>query len=195
MDDELARVVGDRLKRLRVQSGVSLRGQARTIGISASSLSALENGRGGMSLGRLQLVAQHFGLHVSDLLGSGPATSGDPDRQRVEIIRRGGGAAHGDIRRGSATIYRLLGSGQGHILQPATITFEPGGCYERDRTGNANGEFAYVVFGDIELRRGKHTYSLGPGDSARFSATVPYAYRNASDSDMAFMIAVATPPW
>jgi transcriptional regulator with XRE-family HTH domain len=194
MDDELARVVGDRLKRLRVQSGVSLREQARTIGISASSLSALENGRGGMSLSRLQLVAQHFGLHVSDLLVSDPATNGGPERQRVELIRRGG-EAPGGVRRDNATICRLLGSGAGHVLQPATITFEPGGRYERDRIGNANGEFAYVVFGEIELRHGKRTYSLGPGDSARFSATVPYAYRNASDTEMALLIAVATPPW
>lgn len=194
MDDELARIVGDRLKRLRVQSGVSLREQARTIGISASSLSALENSRGGMSLSRLQLVAQHFGLHISDLLVSDQATNGRRDDHRVEIIRRGGEAQSG-VRRGKGTIYRLLGSGHAHDLQPATITFEPGGGYERDRMGHAGEEFAYVVFGDIELLHGSQVHRLGPGDSARFPATVPHAYRNASDTDMAFMIAAATPPW
>ena len=194
MDDELARIVGDRLKRLRVQSGVSLREQARTIGISASSLSALENSRGGMSLSRLQLVAQHFGLHISDLLVSDQSTNGRPDDHRVEIIRRSSEPQSG-VRRGKGTIYRLLGSGHGHDIQPATITFEPGGGYERDRMGHAGEEFAYVVFGDIELLHGKQTYRLGPGDSARFPATVPHAYRNGSDTEMAFMIAAATPPW
>jgi transcriptional regulator with XRE-family HTH domain len=194
MDDELARIVGDRLKRLRVQSGVSLREQARTIGVSASSLSALENNRGGMSLSRLQLVAQHYGLHISDLLGSDQPTNGRPDKDHVEVMRRGGEAHHA-VKRGTGTIYRLLGSGHDHDIQPATITFAPGGGYERDRMGHAGEEFAYVVFGDIELLHGSGTYRLGPGDSARFQAAVPHAYRNASDTEMAFMIAAATPPW
>lgn len=194
MDDELARIVGDRLKRLRVQSGVGLRQQARAIGISASSLSALENSRGGMSLSRLQLVAKHFGLHVSDLLGSDQPTNGRPDNQRVEVIRRGS-QDHPPVKRGTGTVYRLLGSGHDHDIQPATITFEPGGGYERDRMGHAGEEFAYVVFGDIELLHGDDTYRLGPGDSARFPASVPHAYRNASETELAFMIAAATPPW
>jgi transcriptional regulator with XRE-family HTH domain len=194
MDDELARIVGDRIKRLRVQSGVSLREQARTIGISASSLSALENNRGGMSLSRLQVVAQHFGLHITDLLSDDQRTNGRAENERVEVFRRDG-RAHPGVRRGTGTIYKLLGSGYDHDIQPATITFEPGGGYERDRMAHIGEEFAYVVFGDIELLHGTEVYPLGPGDSARFPASLPHAYRNASDTEMAFMIAAATPPW
>lgn len=193
MDDELARIVGERLKRLRIQSGVGLREQARTIGISASSLSGLENSRGGMSLSRLQLVAAHFGLHISDLLG-GDGSADAETGQVVEVIRRDD-RAHLSVRRGNGTIYTMLGSGRDHALQPATITFEPGGGYERDRMGHVGEEFAYVIFGDIELLHGDDTYRLGAGDSVRFSAPAPHAYRNASDTEMAFLVVAATPPW
>ena len=194
MDDELARIVGERIRRLRTQSGVSLREQARTIGISASSLSALENSRGGMSLSRLQTVAQHFGLHITDLLAGDEQRTNGRSEEQVEVVRRGG-AAHRSVRRGKGTLYRMLGAGHGHEIQPVAITFEPGGGYERDRMAHAGEEFAFVVLGDVELLHGDRTYALGPGDSARFWTIVPHAYRNASPTNMAFMLAVATPPW
>jgi transcriptional regulator with XRE-family HTH domain len=195
LDDELARIVGERIKRLRVQSGVGLREQARAIGISPSSLSALENSRGGMSLSRLQLVAQHFGLHLTDLLSDDQRSrKNGAERQTVEVIRRGS-SAYASVRRGEGTIYQLLGSGHGHDIQPAALTFEPGGGYERDLMAHAGEEFAYVVLGEIELLHGDSKHRLGPGDSVRFPCTVPHAYRNASDTDMAFVIAAATPPW
>src|ERR1700729_890489 len=81
---EPAGVMGQRIRRLRTQAGKTLRAQAREIGIAPSSLSALENGHGGVSLRRLQLVAEHFGLHITDLLGE-PAPSSGPGG--VEIIR------------------------------------------------------------------------------------------------------------
>jgi transcriptional regulator with XRE-family HTH domain len=59
-DVEGAPIVGQRIRRLRMQAGRGLREQAREIGISASSLSDIENNRGGISLRRLQLVANHF---------------------------------------------------------------------------------------------------------------------------------------
>jgi DNA-binding XRE family transcriptional regulator len=42
-------VTGQRIRRLRKQAGKTLRAQAREIGIAPSSLSALENGHGGVS--------------------------------------------------------------------------------------------------------------------------------------------------
>jgi transcriptional regulator with XRE-family HTH domain len=193
LDDSLARIAGERIKRLRTQSGLSLREQARVLGISASSLSALENSRGGMSLGRLQIVAQHFGLHITDLLRpqENAQAAAEPD---LEIFTRSA-RAKTSIRRGKDTIYQLLGSGHGHDIQPAIVTFEPGGGYQQDLMGHAGEEFAFVVLGDVELINGDEVHTLGPGDSVRFRASKPHGYRNASDTDMALIVTAATPPW
>jgi transcriptional regulator with XRE-family HTH domain len=193
MDETLARIVGERIRRMRIQAGFSLREQARILGISASSLSALENSRGGMSLGRLQVVAQHFGLHITDLLRSEEPVNGSVEPE-VEIIPRSQ-RARATIGRGKGTIYQLLGNGRGHDIQPAIVTFEPGGGYQDDLMGHAGEEFAYVVLGDVELLLGDDVHPLGPGDSVRFRASKPHGYRNASDTDMAFLVTAATPPW
>lgn len=194
MDDALAQLVGDRLKRLRVRSGMSLREQARNLGISPSSLSAVENGRGGISLKRLQQVANHFNLVVSDLLG--PESNGSEAAGAVPVeINHRDSASSPTVRRGKGTHYRLLGSGGSHSIQGASVTFEPGGGYEFDAMGHEGEEFVYVLYGDIDLLHGDKAYRLGAGDSARFSSSVAHAYRNASQTDMAHIIAAATPPW
>ena len=184
-------VVGERVRQLRRQARKSLREQADELGVSASSLSMLENGRGGISLARLQLVARHFGLHVTDLLAEpGPAqeAAGEP-----EVFRAG--ALPPSVPRGHGTRYQLLGAPSGHDLQPYLLSFEPGGGYEKDAIAHAGEEFAYVVFGRVELLHAGEALDLGTGDAVRFRTDAPHAFRNPSETAVAVVVGAATPPW
>jgi transcriptional regulator with XRE-family HTH domain len=184
-------VMGHRIRRLREQTGKTLRAQAREIGIAPSSLSALENGQGGVSLKRLQLVAEHFGLHITDLLGE-PAPGSQADG--VEITRNCAATVPG-VRRGSGVLYQLLGSGRGHTIQPYLLSFEPGGGYDRDMIGHPGEEIAYVLHGQVELLIENECHELGQGDLIRFRANRPHAFRNGSRVGVAAVIGAATPPW
>lgn len=190
-DGQLATVMGQRMRRLRTQAGQTLRGQAREIGIAPSSLSALENGQGGVSLKRLQLVAEHFGLHITELLGE-PATSSGPDS--VEIIRNCAAAVPG-VHRGTGVFYQLVGSGRDHTIQPYLLSFEPGGGYDRDMIGHPGEEIAYVLHGRVELLIDGECHELSQGDLIRFRAERPHAFRNGSSVGVATVIGAATPPW
>jgi transcriptional regulator with XRE-family HTH domain len=187
----LASVTGQRIRRLRAQAGKTLRAQAREIGIAPSSLSALENGQGGVSLRRLQLVAEHFGLHITELLGEPTASSG---ADGVETIRNCAATVPG-VRRGSGVLYQLLGSGRDHTIQPYLLSFEPGGGYDRDMIGHPGEEIAYVLHGQVELLIENERHELSQGDLIRFRADRPHAFRNASDVGVAAVIGAATPPW
>jgi transcriptional regulator with XRE-family HTH domain len=184
-------VVGERVRHLRRQAGKSLREQAEDLGVSASSLSMLENGRGGISLARLQLVARHFGLPVTDLLAeSGPT----PDATGEPEVFRAGALAPG-VPRGDGTRYQLLGAPSGHDLQPYLLSFQPGGGYATDAIAHAGEEFAYVVFGRVELLQRGAALALGTGDAVRFRTDVAHAFRNPSDTAVAVVVGAATPPW
>ncbi|HET6866371.1 MAG TPA: XRE family transcriptional regulator [Solirubrobacteraceae bacterium] len=183
--------MGQRIRRLREQTGKTLRAQAREIGIAPSSLSALENGQGGVSLKRLQLVAEHFGLHITELLGE-PAPGSQADG--VEIIRNCAATVPG-VRRGSGVLYQLLGSGRDHTIQPYLLSFEPGGGYDRDRIGHPGEEIAYVLHGQVELLIENECHELSQGDLIRFRADRPHAFRNASSVGVAAVVGAATPPW
>jgi quercetin dioxygenase-like cupin family protein len=172
---------------------MSLREQARLLGMSPSSLSELENGRSGISLRRLQQVADHFGLHVTDLL----ADEDGPDKvertAQCEVIRSA--AAAPGVTRGQGVHYQLLGTGHGHALQPVVVSFEPGGGYADDKIAHPGEEFCYVVYGCVELLLGEDVHTLVQGDAARFRAEIPHALRNSSSNGMAVVIGAATPPW
>jgi transcriptional regulator with XRE-family HTH domain len=184
-------MVGERIRRLRIQSGKGLREQALEIGVAPSSLSALENGLGGVSLKRLQLVAEHFGLHISELLGEPTPLAA---RETVEIIRDCASAVRG-VQRGEGVLYQLIGSGHDHAIQPYLLSFEPGGGYERDMIGHPGEEFAYVLQGTVELVIERERHALRQGDVIRFRADRPHAFRNASLAGIAMVLGAATPPW
>jgi transcriptional regulator with XRE-family HTH domain len=184
-------VVGERVRHLRRQAGKSLRAQADDLGVSPSSLSMLENGRGGISLARLQLVARHFGLPVTDLLAepaAAPNGAGEP-----EVFRAG--ALPPGVPRGEGTRYQLLGAPSGHDLQPYLLSFEPGGGYETDAIAHAGEEFAYVLVGRVELLQDGAALDLGTGDAVRFRTDVAHAFRNPSETSVAIVVGTATPPW
>jgi quercetin dioxygenase-like cupin family protein len=156
------------------------------MGISASSLSDIENSRGGISLRRLQRVADHFGLRLTELLSEPDGVGGAAGS--VEVIRDAPGAVPA-VRRGKGVLYQLLGWPQG------LLSFEPGGTFEDDKIAHPGEEFAYVLFGEIELLFGDEVHRLSQGDFVRFRTETPHAYRNASSVGMAAVLGAATPPW
>jgi transcriptional regulator with XRE-family HTH domain len=196
MVEPLPQSLGQRLRLLRTRSGQGLREQAREIGISASSLSALENNRGGVSLRRLQRVAEHYGLQVTDLLSDGDQAvrAGNDRPSDPEVVRSWGTSVRG-VERGAGVLYQLMGHGHGHQLQPYLISFQPGASYRNDAIAHSGEEFAYVVLGEVDLLLGADSYRLAQGDAIRFSPDVPHAFRNASTIGIAMIIGAATPPW
>ena len=91
--------------------------------------------------------------------------------------------------------YQLLGSSQGHALQAAVVSLEPGGGYADDKISHPGEECCYVVYGCVELLLGDDVHTLAQGDAVRFRADVPHALRNPSSEGMAVVIGAATPPW
>ncbi|MQY17530.1 TetR family transcriptional regulator [Nocardia macrotermitis] len=71
--------IGARVRAARTAAGVSLRETARRIGVSAATLSAVENGRTGVSVPRLRILARELGTTVSQLIGERDAGP-EPDR-------------------------------------------------------------------------------------------------------------------
>jgi transcriptional regulator with XRE-family HTH domain/quercetin dioxygenase-like cupin family protein len=102
--------VGARLRQARHESGLSLRGVARQLGVSASFVSQLENGKSQPSVATLYSLAQLLNVSIDELFSppmpsdveakAGPLAKSDEPAQPVTQSRR----AHGPAGRRSSAV-------------------------------------------------------------------------------------------
>jgi len=191
-DSDVTPKVGQRLRDMRKMRGVSVREQARLLGVSPSTLSELERGISGISLQRLQSVATSLGVSIADLLAHEPASA--EDARPLEIVTSGD-ITTSTIHRGPGVHYALIGSSGEHTLQPYQITFDAGAGYATDPIRHPGEEFVYVLFGEVNLHLGQERHLLAAGSFARFDSGIPHAFANASTTNIAALIGAGTPPW
>jgi AcrR family transcriptional regulator/transcriptional regulator with XRE-family HTH domain len=80
--DRDRQAVGARVRRARGAAGLSLRAAAQRIGVSPATLSAVENGKTGVSIPRLRVVAAELGTTVPWLIGEQQPMATGTSRQR-----------------------------------------------------------------------------------------------------------------
>ena len=145
--------IGQRIRSARIAQGLSLRRVASAIGVSASLLSLVENGRTKPSIGTLTALVGHFGISFDDVMGE----SADAGAER--------GAEGSGPRFGSD--------------HPFLVTLEPGAILLAGGAGQPDAtEYAYVVSGELTLCVDPVVHILRAGDSLTLEGGRPAEYRN-----------------
>jgi transcriptional regulator with XRE-family HTH domain len=166
MANDIVKVVGTTLRRLRAEQGLSLSDLARSSGVAKATLSALEGGRGNPTLETLSALAAALQIPMGDLI-----TPADP--APVTVVRSDEGT---DIR-GTANDLRLI------------ARFTPGATVEvyeahwpKRSTRNAGGhgpgtrEHVFVTRGGLKVGPLGREVGLAGGDYATFAADEPHLY-------------------
>lgn len=156
-------LVGDRLRRIRTQRGLTLTETARVSGISKSTLSRLETGQRRPSLELLLPLAQTYRVPLDDMVGAPEV--GDP-RIRLKPRRVNG--------RTVVPLTRPVGIQAWKIVIPPTQS-EPA---PRVHDGF---EWLYVLAGRMRLVLGDQDLVLGAGEAAEFDTQVPHWFGSAGD--------------
>ncbi|KUM78007.1 helix-turn-helix domain-containing protein [Streptomyces curacoi] len=87
--------VGARIRHARLQRGTSLRALAREIGVSASLVSQIENGRSQPSVSTLYAITTALGISVESLFAAGEAAAATPVATTAGTAPRTATAASG----------------------------------------------------------------------------------------------------
>ncbi len=166
MPNEIVKVVGANLRRLRTDQSLSLSDLARSSGVAKATLSALESGRGNPTLETLSALAAALEIPMGDLI-----TAADPPP--VTIVR----SDEGTNVPGTANDLRLI------------ARFTPGGTVEvyeaqwpKRSTRNAGGhgpgtrEHVFVTRGGLKVGPLGREVGLSGGDYATFAADEPHLY-------------------
>ncbi len=162
--------VGEVIRRLRAQRGLSVRGLAEQAGISASFLGAVERGESDIALGRLAQVAGALDHDVASLLGHS-LQQGTPRKIEAVTSKRSRG------RGVDFAAFRVPGMN----LELLVATFEPGTEFDDD-VAHAGIDVMYVAQGELVLVVDGEDYPLGEGECVVWPSAQPHTMRNDSDA-------------
>ena len=186
--------LGERLRAARTVKGYTLRELARQIGVSASLLSQVENGKSQASVTNLHALVTALDISLDELFASSdasgrpqptaPAVAGvTPAREHaLQPVHRSG--SRPILKMAGGVTWERLSSLLGHLVDAQLVTYEPGSSSSMDGTlSRHNGtEFAYLIEGELLLRLGYEEYRLEAGDSLSFDSTTPHLYENLGET-------------
>lgn len=166
----LERYLGNTIREIRLNHGLTIADVAKLAGISRGMLSKIENAQTATSLETLSRLAQALGVSLATLFRSYDVRAGSAQQVKagegMEVVRRGTKRGH---------TYHLLAYDQGpkKTFEPFLITIdhesETFPIFEHPGT-----EFIYMLEGCIEYRHGQNTYVLNPGDALTFEGDIPH---------------------
>jgi transcriptional regulator with XRE-family HTH domain len=154
--DDLARIVGERLRAARRERGLSVGALAGAAGVGKGSLSEIENGTRNPTLGTLYSLAGALGVPLAILLaGQAGARIASPgiEARLLDVSIEAGQ---------SVEVYRLR--------------LEPGIIHRSVSHGPGVVEHLLVTTGRARVGRVGEEIELGPGEAARWVSDVEHTY-------------------
>ena len=170
-DDDLGRVLGPNLRRLRVRRGLSLERLARASGVSRAMLSQIELGRSTPTINVLWKVARAVNVSFATLLGQDARASSTVvlERARAKLLTSQDGAFS------SRALFPVDTACKAEFYE---LRLAPGGVERAEAHAAGTTENLVVTSGALELTIGDERLLLHESDAVHFVADVPHQYKN-----------------
>jgi XRE family transcriptional regulator, regulator of sulfur utilization len=182
----IEQTLGNSLRYLREQNGISLRALAERTDFSASFLSQIENGQCSPSISSMEKIANALGVTLGQFFLSA--------NQQVVTIVRASDRAHMALDWSRAEIASLGSLSNSSQFRASMINIKPGGLTGKDIMPSISDEFAIVFAGTAILKLKEGEQTLERGDSVTFVAGTGRQWRNESDS-LAEILVISLGPY
>lgn len=183
-DDDTSSRLGERIKRLRIGSGITLDELARRSNVSRAMLSKMERGEKSPTLSIISRTAIGLQVSLSTLLGA------EPDSAEIAVIRKNQGLRYSDPATG---ITRQLLS-PNHINNGVEVLLHvlPPGKSSGDLPvySTPTEKYLVVMEGRLTFITGELEESLDAGDSCYFEVKRPYRFDNKTSSQVSYLLIV-----
>ena len=169
--------LGGLVRRHREDAGLSLRALAQRLGVSASLLSRIENGKARPSVTTLYGLTSELGLSLDELSGAPAPQAPDAGAGAARLSTAVDRLA---LPMGAGVTWDILESSRDRELELLGLVYEAGASSSEDGSlvTHAGRETGYVISGRLLVVVGDDTYDLGPGDSLSFESDVPHRFWN-----------------
>jgi len=161
--------VGERIRRLRTEKGVSLEDLAQATGFSTEQLTAFEKGNSQPQLGTLMKLSRALDTVFGQLL------SGEGAKQ-LAIMRKDQRVPYQrSATSGQKTLYTyfsLASEVKDRHMEPLIVHLEE--SPDEKLSVHDGEEFIHVLDGRVKLVIDEETYELLPGDSVYYHSSLPH---------------------
>jgi transcriptional regulator with XRE-family HTH domain len=185
--------VGERIKHFRESAGMSLEDLSERTGLSTAELKEIEQDMISPALGVLTKICGGLGVRLGHFFQQGPrkvfSLVRSDDQEEATRFASKSGTDHGYE-------YRSLGSEKRQrTMDPFLVIIEPpSGQVEPESPMTHDGEeFLYLLEGQIEVQLQGQDFTLNPGDSIYYDATVPHRVIQVGDLPAKVLVVVTLP--
>ncbi|MBW2058034.1 MAG: cupin domain-containing protein [Deltaproteobacteria bacterium] len=185
VEEQIVRI-GQRIKHLRKEMGLSIREAARLTGTSPATIQKIESNGMVPSIAILMRIAQGLRKNVSFFLGE------DGESKEVVLVPRDGR----NVAYVPASRLKVEDLGSDILdakLEATLLTIEQGGRSGKDPLIHAGEEVKYCLEGRIAYYIDGNEYLLGPGDCIHFKSDKPHFWKNVGQG-RAKILSICTPP-
>lgn len=167
--DETIRIIGERIRQRRKQTGMTLNDLAARTGVSVSMLSMLERGLAGASIGTLVAVSSALGVQMRDLFEHPEEDEDSP------VIRF---ADQTEVETSEGVMRRIAHHAREHGLEMAINEYASGTSSNDMPTHHQGLEYGVVIEGSLIVELGGRRHELHAGDAIRYDSTIPHKISN-----------------
>ncbi len=162
--------VGNRIKQLREERGISIEALSDLTGFAISRLEDIENGREKPQLGTVMKLSKALDSAVGHLVsGKGNQLYSITRKNERKQISRS------TSKKGGQSVYSYMSLApevQGRHMEALIVQLIKRD--DKEISIHSGEEFTFVLDGVVNLTIGKDTYDLEPGDSAYYLSTTPH---------------------
>lgn len=170
--------IGDKLRALREQRGLSLRALADKCGLAFNTISRIEHNDSSPTVATLNVLANALDVPIS-------AFFEDAYGRDIIVVKRGQGVRSSS----SGVVMESLGVGlYDQKTDPFLVTVEPGAGSHQNPIAHVGEEFVHCLEGRLTYLIGHEKIELEPGDSLLFDATQPHCFCNRTQAPVRFLI-------
>jgi len=184
--------IGQKVKLVRESRKLSIEDVSERTNLSVESIENIENGALIPGLTPLIKIARVLGVRLGTFMDDqeniGPVLTRSKEEKSVTRFSERGNAVNSDL-----DFYSLAQNKAGRHMDPFVIDIFPSSEEEIKLSSHEGEEFIYVLEGKVEIKYGKDTYELNPGDSIYYDSIVAHHVHSHGTENAKILAIVYTP--
>ncbi|HQL04399.1 MAG TPA: XRE family transcriptional regulator [Treponemataceae bacterium] len=184
--------IGNKVRLIRESRKLSLEDVSERSNLSVKSIESIENGSLIPGLTPLIKIARvlgtRLGTFMDDQENVGPVVTRTQEEKPVARFSDRTNAVSSDL-----DFYSLAQNKAGRHMDPFVIDIESSSEQDIKMSSHEGEEFIYVLSGLVEIKYGKDTYTLKPGESIYYDSIVAHHVHTANNEKAKILAVVYTP--